>query len=140
MLFKFWESKDLGFCLIEREDGKFYVTPMISWYRTSQGRAALLPFTKGWGTDAPEDHDIDACELLGQIDVPDSVMGKGDRDILQRCINKEGFDYAMLHYSNYESVNYNKVYDLPFKEKLKTLKDAYEDLQMYLKLQDVDVD
>lgn len=137
MIYTFWRVP-VGLCIIEiGSTGEVYVTDWIDWYNTKEGRNSLLPHTKEWGTDKLSDYNLNECFYLGQIEVPDNKMSESDTSILQRCIDKEGFDYAMLYYSDYKSVDYNDVKDLGFHQRLYELKKAHEDLKLYLKMKGI---
>ncbi len=140
MIYKFWETC-CNHCIIEKGDsGRVYVTPMMDWYKSESGRKALLPYTTTWGTDALEDYEVTSRTYLGELEVSTANMADEDKEVLQRCISKEGFDYAMLHYSDYKSVGHNKVEDEMFLELFSTFRTAYKDLELYLKMQGIDTE
>lgn len=133
MLYTFYKTEGNS-CLIRAEGSdKVYVTEFIDYYLKVSGQRALIPFLKGWGQDLFEDYKDANPKVIGFIKVDDSNMIASDKEVLKRCIGKEGFDYAMLHYSDYSSVCYNEVKDKTFHEKLEDLTNAYEELNMYLK-------
>lgn len=62
-------------------------------------------------------------------------MNKRDVEILTRCVDKEGFEYAMLHYSSYDhtSPERNRVDDEKFHELRKNFIKAHDELANYLR-------
>ncbi len=58
-----------------------------------------------------------------------------DIEILERCINKEGFIYEMLCYSSYDesSPEHNRVSDERFHELRLKLRRAHDELADYLR-------
>lgn len=84
--------------------------------------------------------DTFGAQHLNTIKVDEPTLSDQDKKILSRCIDKEGFDYAMLYCSDYKSVTHNIVNDQMFHEKLKVLRDAHNDLQFYLRCNGVEVE
>ena len=134
MIYKFYETR-FGVCAITIGDtGRCYCTEMIDWYHEDKGRKALLSHTKDWGTDLFKDHHPESCKYLGEVVIEDqSSMSENDRDVLKRCIDKEGFDYAMFHYSDYKTVGFNHVEDTKFHKLRDNLLESYNDLENYLR-------
>lgn len=59
-------------------------------------------------------------------------MQAEDKNILDRTIGKEGFDYAMTQYSKYNgSVEFNHIHDKKFHELLKNMMEARKELAAY---------
>ncbi|QZI87142.1 hypothetical protein MYOV085v1_p0123 [Vibrio phage 355E48.1] len=134
MLWYFYETKT-GFCIVQEGNSeKVYVTPMMDFYKSDRGKRALLPHTKDWGMDDFEDHRVDILTSIGYLVVSEQTLSEEDKEILERVIDKEGFEYAMLHYSDYtEDVQYNHIKDVTFHNKLRALREAHNDLQFYLR-------
>jgi len=75
--------------------------------------------------------------MVGILDASTNggFMKLKDIEILERCINKEGFIYAMLCYSSYDesSPEHNRVSDERFHELRLKLRCAHDELADYLR-------
>ncbi|AGN30245.1 hypothetical protein VPFG_00246 [Vibrio phage nt-1] len=143
MIYRFWETPTSD-CLIEiihdgKEDGeRAYITDMIDFYHTEHGRQALLGHTDGWGTVNFTKYDIRELKCLGRIETKPLTLSANDKSVLSRCIDKEGFNYAMFDYSDYQSVERNVVQSREFHELRNGLIDAKSKLQTWLRMQGID--
>ncbi len=145
MIYRFWETPT-GDCLIEMVDEHYnmgkraYMTDMMDFYRTEAGKHALLKHVNGWGTVELADFDIRELKGLGTVELEELTLTANDKSVLSRCIDKEEFDYAMLYYSDYQSVCHNVVESREFHALRNNLVNAHRDLQTWLKLQGVEVE
>lgn len=57
-------------------------------------------------------------------------MTKKDKDYVAAKVDNEGFDYAFIHYSNYEDIKDKKFHELRL-----AYKKAAKDLSDYLELE-----
>ena len=145
MIYRFWKTTD-GDCLIEVTDSVFiqgtkaYRTGYHPVYESDDGRHLLLSHIHGWGFVPFQEYDINELTELGTIEVNDLTLTDNDIDVLNRCIDKEEFDYAMLYYSDYQSVMHNAVESREFHALRNNLVNAHRDLKTWLKLQGVEVE
>ena len=59
-------------------------------------------------------------------------MQENDKAILNRAIEKEGFDYAMTYYSRYDGVvPFNHIHDKKFHQLRKAMVEARKELHSY---------
>lgn len=145
MFYRFWESIS-GDMLIEItpdlcETGKkAYITDMNDVYLTESGRHMLLAHVRGdteWGKIDFTEWDITTLYSRGSIEVSDFTLTPSDKSVLNRTIDKEGFDYAMLHYSSYDEVEFNKVDSREFHGLRHDLLRARQKLKTWLAMQGV---
>jgi len=140
MIYRFWETPS-GDMLIEMtrehdETGeKAYITDMHEMYHSDYGRHALLKHVHNWGTVDFKDWDIRTLRGRGSIELPELTLTPNDKSVLERTVGKEGFDYAMLHYSSYDGeVGFNKVDSHEFHALRNDLINARKDLETWLAL------
>lgn len=148
MLYNFWETKtgemvieinDESHCDLELREA--YVTDMNNSYRTRKGRRFLLNSVYGWETVSFNIFNVDDMYYLGTIESLDLTLSDADKSVVSRCIEKEGFDFAMLHYSDYDgNVIHNKVESNEFHALRNNMILAKRRLETWLELNGVNVD
>ncbi|AJT60908.1 hypothetical protein AVU32_gp067 [Vibrio phage ValKK3] len=144
MIYRFWQTSN-DICLIEMTDDhanegkRAYMTDMNDLYKEEHGRYILLGHVHAWGTIDFSTYDIRELRCLGSIETQDLTLSAQDKSILQRCIDKEGFDYAMFDYSDYHTVERNRVHSKDFHALRNNLVDAKRELETWLSMQGVEL-
>lgn len=143
MIYRFWETPT-GAMLIEitkdyNETGNSaYITDMNDMYLTEHGKHLLLKHVHDWGTVDFKDWDIRTLFSRGSIETEELTLNPNDKSVLKRTLEKEGFDYAILHYSAYDGeVGFNKVESKEFHALRNSLLKARQDLETWLALQGI---
>ncbi|AAQ64254.1 hypothetical protein KVP40.0185 [Vibrio phage KVP40] len=142
MIYRFWKTPD-NICLIEMTDDhanegtRAYMTDMHDLYNENHGRYMLLGNVHSWGTIDFTTYDIRELRCLGSIETEELTLSAQDKSVLSRTVGKEGFDYAMLHYSDYQSVEYNVVESREFHALRNNLINARTELETWLQLQGI---